>query len=1226
MNGVPRRGTGSLSLTRLWLLLSVVIISVSAFAQSNLGAIAGTVLDPTGAVVPNAKITARDPSTGTTYDTVSSSAGSYRIGSVRPGTYHVTVSVEGFKKAELTGVIVQVGDTRSLDVHLQPGAVTESVQVLADAPAIQTESSEIGTVVTTKQVLELPLPLGGAVQAMRSPEAFVFLTPGTVGPGTGGYNPTNFSGSNGGTFESKITGGQNYATEVLLDGASTSRSENGSSFDETAPSVDALGEFKVFTSTLAPEMGRTTGGIESFTTKSGTNSFHGTAYDIFRNEDMDANLWFNNLQLSQTNDPATRALFQRPLDKQNDYGLTLGGPLLIPKLYNGRDKTFFFFSWEQYRQHQGGVNNVAVPTANERNGDFSELLDTNTVLGTNPCDDTPIYAGEIFDPATTQVVQTGTGPVECRTAFMNEPGSTGNVIPQNRWSTVGQNILSFYPQPQQTTGPRVPNFAFAFSYPILDTSMTIRVDQNIRTNHKLYFTYNSRDNTRLSTTPEFDNPAGAGRFQDFFTHYIRIGYDYAISPSMLNHLIAGYNRTNSRNTGAGVRFGKNWADELGITNTAATGSSGITFPSINVDDYTGMGDSVNGDTIDNGFRLVDSLSWIKGRHDYKFGADFRYQQYSPLNFSNTAGTYHFSHGQTAATPGTGLQTGDAIANILLGMPNDANLTAYSTQARWLSDYYALYFQDSFKLKPNLTLNYGLRWEVDVPRRASEGATSNLSLTTPNPGADGFPGALVFAGSGAGRNGNVNERWVNTWYKDFGPRVGFAWSPGVLHGRTVVRGGFGILYGFLLYADFGGFQRTGFQANPGFALNGFDPAFNLDSGVPSWTPPPNLDPTQLNYQGAQYLDPSSGRPPMINNWSIEVQHEITKDMILNVAYVGQHSTHLRTNYDARNSLTPNFLDLGTLLNAPFTSQSTVAAPYPSFTAAAAARNLITAQALVPFPQYFGFNTDGTLEAFGQSSYNALQVSLKRRFRDNLNLLVSYTYSKTLTDADAALPFFATLHGGGSAQNPFNLNGEKAISNQDVPHNLVISYIYELPFGKGKKFLNKGGVADRLVGGWQISGIHRYHSGQPLSFSGGTGIPAFAGTIRPDRVAGESLYSDQWRSGHFNPLTDPMFNAAAFTDPNAACAISCSQYTFGNVPRTTGEVRMPWYLEEDFNLLKRFKFTESKEIVLQTNAINIFNRHLFDRPPLNPFIGNFGFVNTANSITFPRRLQLKLEFHY
>jgi hypothetical protein len=1207
----PKALTGTLLMA-----LTIFALSPLAFGQANQGAIAGVVEDSSGAVVAGAKLTATERSTGTVYETVTTSAGSYRFPNVRIGTYDLSVSATGFKSPTLTGIVVQIATTAAVDVKLSAGGVNETVIVQADAPTLQTESSDIGTVVSTKQILDLPLALGSTVQSMRSPEAFVYLTPGAVGPGS--------DSGNGGTFESKISGGQNYATEVLLDGSGTTRSENGSSFDETAPSVDAIGEFKVITSTLPAEFGRTTGGIESFSTKAGTNAYHGEIYEIFRNTALDANNWGNDYQLSQN--PSNRSPFQTPLDRQNDYGGTFGGPVIIPHLYNGKDRTFFFFSWEQYRQTNGGTQTSTIPTTAELGGDFSAELNTGNVLGTNPCDGTPIYQGEIFDPATTQTV----GGVECRTAFMNEPGSTGNVVPTSRFSAVGQNLISYYPAPQNSG--LINNYTFPYSYPILDTAMTFRIDQNIGSKSKAYFTYSSRTNGRISTVPEWAGPAGYGRNQEFTTHFIRFGYDYTFSPTILNHVNLGYNRTNSANVGAGVGLGggADWDSKLGIT-----GASGPMFPAINVAEGStaSFGDAVDGDTVDNGFRFNDTLTWVKGKHELKFGYEQWYQQYSPLNFQNTSGTFNFGRGQTAGTAVTANLSGNGIASLLLGELGSANVTAYASQARWLRSYFAGFVQDSFKVSPTLTVNIGLRYEIDEPQKEANGDTSNISLTTPNPGAGNLPGSLVFAGTGTGRNGNVNERWANIWKKDFGPRVGFAWSPSALKGNTVFRGGYGIIYGGLQYADFGGFNRTGFQANPSFnSVNGFDPALKIDSGLPSYPAPPSLDPTQLNFTGPQYTDPSYGRPPMIQNWSFEVQHQIASDLIMDIAYVGSHSLSLRSNYDAVNTLNPKYFALGGLLNTQIGAQSTVPLPYPTFPTTA-----IVAQALVPFPQYFGFNTDGALENLGQSTYNALEAQLTRRFHNGLNLMASYTWSKTLTDADSALPFFATLHQGGAPQNVFDRRSDKAISNQDLPQNFVLSYIYELPFGKNKKFLSHSAVADRLAGGWSISGIQRYESGQPIAFACATGVPAYNDCIRFNAVQGQSFYSSAWSSGHFNPITDSAFNAAALSDPNSTANLAArgGAYAFGTLARVDGGVRMSPYLSEDFNLLKRTKMTESSDVLLQVNFLNAFNRHVWNRPAdLNPYDAAFGQVNwgTFSStggggyLLFPRRIQLQMKVEF
>lgn len=1195
-------------------LLALSLLVGVATAQTNEGSIVGNVLDPSGAVVPNASVVATAEGTGAIYRTKATGAGAFTIGSLRIGGYNVSVSAPGFQTNEIQGVIVQIATQSTLNVTLQPGNVSETVTVNAEAPTVQSETSDIGTVVTTKQVLDLPLALGSTVQSMRSPEAFVFLIPGTVGPGTNGAGSNG--ASTGGAFESKVTGGQNYGTEILLDGASMYRSENGSSFDEAAPSVEALSEFRVETSTMPAEYGRTTGGIELFSTKSGTNSFHGTAYDLFRNKDLDANSWYNNYQG-----------LPRVLDSQNDYGGVFSGPVWIPKIYNGRNKTFFMFSWEQYRQNQGGTSTTTLPTAAEKSGDFSADLNTARIVGTNPCDGTPVYYGEIFDPSTTRTVNGTT----CRTSYLAETGR--NAIPSSQFSPIGQKILSYYPNP--LNGNTVNNYTYNYNYPLLDTTMTIRIDENINDKNKLFAMYDSRDNTRLSTNPIFNNPAGQGRSQDFFTHYARAGEDWSISPTMLNHINIGFNRTNSSNVGAGVRLGsgQNWDSVLGISNV-----SGPTFPDISTGqpNIANIGDNVDGDTIDYGYRFNDYFDWAKGKHTLRFGVDYRYQIYEPGSIANTTGTFNFGCGETAAAVGAlagNCSSGNGIASLLLGQVDNANAESYASQAKWLSHYYALFAQDTFKVSPTFTLNYGLRWEVDAPRHEAHGNTSNISLTAPNPAAGGLPGALVFAGAGAGRNGNVDETWAETWHKDVAPRLGIAWAPSRFNNKLAVRAGYGIYYGAITYADFGGDLQTGFQAIPTFSsTNGFNPAFNIASGFPAYTAPPNLSPGQVNFSANPanaYVDPSYGRPAMVNNWSMDIQSQLATDLILDLGYVGQHSTHLRSNIDPINNLNPQYFGLGARLNDTLSSPQAAALgigqPFPGF-----GTNRTIAEALLPYPQFFSLNTDCCLENLGQSSYDAFEVSLQRRFHAGLNLLASYTWSKTITDADSTLPYFANLAGGGAIQNPFNLSQEKSVSNQDIPQNFVLSYIYELPVGRGKKFLNKGGFLNEVFGGWSISGIQTYHSGQPESFCCATGIPYFDGSIRYNYVWGQSIYSQAFLNGDYNPVTTSIFNRAAFTDPNNAAYINAGgAYGFGDMSRTLGTVRSFFYTSEDFNVLKRTKLGEHSDLLFQMSFLDAFNRHIFDNHvsvDLNPNDANFGIMNPGAVILGPRRIQLQMKLEF
>lgn len=1203
----------------------------AAFSQSNLGAIAGTVLDSSGAAIANATVTATGADTGVVYKTTTTELGAYSIPNMGLGTYNVAVSAVGFKTVNETGIVIQINTTTALNVTLEPGEVTEKLTVVADAPTLQTETSDIGTVVDKRQIMELPLALGGQ-GVLRAPEAFVFLTPGTTGPGS--------NDSNNGVFEAKLAGGQNFGNEVILDGASTARADSGSAFDQTAPSVEALSEFKVTTSTVPADFGRTSGGVESFATRSGTNSFHGAAYDIFRNEDLNANAWFNNLQG-----------LPRNLDRKNDYGGTFGGPVWIPRLYNGRDKTFFFFSWEQYRQTQGSSNVSTVPTLAERQGDFSGLL-TTTVVGTNPCDGSTIFQGQIFDPSTTRTV----GGVQCRTAF------PGNKIAN--MGAVAQKVLALIPKP--TTNAFTNNFVLTSNNPILSTTTSFRIDQNWGEKHKFFFSYSSRDNENINGSPALPNPLDTTFYSSFFTHYARFGWDYFFSTSLLNHLNVGLNRVNSNSIATSVN-GSDWDKAIGLT-----GADGPTFPPIafNNDNQglSSFGSANADDDVVNSLVVADTLSWTYGRHNLHFGIDWRAFQFSVVDQSHQSPSIGFDIAQTAAEPGQGRLTGDPFASFLLGAPSSVSLAVRSRQPRFDSYYYAGYVADDFKARRDLTLNLGLRYDVETPRSEAAGAQSVLDPTAPNigtnsdPGAiapNGLPllGALIFGGSGPGHC-NCNASGAQTYHRDFAPRIGFAYSPGALFGKlhqTVLRGGYGIYYAPLTYGDFGQALTDGYTASPSFS-GAFGPALLLDSGIPSYPKPPNLDPAQDNggsgggFGGITYVAPSYGRPGMVQNWDLEIEHQFAADLILSVGYVGNHGTHLRSSLAQINNLNPHYFPLGTALQATVDSSTATAlgisAPFQNFDGLYAGSGTNTiAQALRPFPQYQSINTDCCLENVGQSTYNALLAKLERRFRNGLNVLASYTYSKTLTDADSALPAFVTFAGGGSVQNSYNLRSEKSLSYQDIPQTFVLSYLYELPVGPGKKLLSHNDVLGKVVGGWEVGGVQRYQSGQPFALGCATGIPAYDGCVRFNLVPGQPLLSPNASSfnvgqvflhggagckenpdGTFSPPAGGVtyFNCAAFIDPNAPNLVASRGYTFGDLPRIIGSVRSQGYVNEDFSIIKRTALRESQALTLKIELLNAFNRHTFARPDTGLQDGIFGA--STFTINNPRNVQFTLRYEF
>lgn len=1242
-------------------LLCVLFLSgLPLVAQSVRGSMAGNVTDTSGAVIVGAKVTATNTASGSVNKTVSSSAGTYRFPELPLGRYNVEVAAPGFSTQTEQGVLVTVNSTSALNVVLKAGEVSTSVTVNASAPTIQTQTSDVSGTVTERQVVDLPLALGG-VGAMRSPEAFVFLIPGTTGPGS--------ANSANGIFLSKIGGGQNFGAEILLDGASVVRSENGSSFDEAAPSVEAISEFKVTTSTPEAEYGRTTGGIESFVTKSGTNHYHGTAFDIFKNEALDANDWFNNgkkAYLQSIGDP-TEKNFNRGNDKKNDYGGSLGGPVWIPHIYNGKDKTFFFFAWEQFRQNLGGPYTSTVPTAAERTGNFQDRLIGGPNGQTNPCDGSPIFYGEIFDPSTTRTVN----GIRCRLPFGTPPASTTspfpsnfNVIPQGRFSKVGQAVGNLYPMP---TSPTLlsGNYTLNSSSPIVNTTYTVRIDDTINAKNTIYGSYSSRDNTRNNPT----NRAYPGpqdyitQVQNFITHYGRGGWDYIFTPTLLNHLNIGYNRTNSINQSFEALSGVNYAAQLGIGNI----STGL--PHFSVGGYSDLSRNQNGDNVDNGLRFDDSVSWQKGRNSFKFGVDWRYQEYSAIANDSLNGNFSFQGGETSATQITPYNagTGNGFASLLLGQADFGGANIPFHQAQWLSDYEAVFAQDDFKASNSLVLNLGIRYSIDRPRKEKYNDTSNFSTTAIDPHS-GLPGALIFASN----CGSCNKRWADTWFKDIAPRIGFAYTPGNSGGKTVFRGGFAVLYGPLQYSDFGGDMRTGYTANVSFPSDGFDPAFSIDGGLPAYKAGINTDPGQLDNGNANAplsfgntIMPSYGRPSQINQWNLQMQHEIAKDLIMTIGYIGNSGAHLKSQEQNINNMPMSNFARGDALTSYDLAANGISLPYAGF-------NGPVQRALRPMPQYGFIATDCCLQNVGHSSYHALIASVERRFSNGLNLQASYTWSKTITNADSLIN---VTNGVQQEQDPFNSKSQKSISNQDIPHTLVVSYLYQLPFGKNKMFLSGGNSFLRaLVSGFEIGGVQRYMSGEPFTFGCASGIPGWDNCISFDRVPNSQLSSNARRSGKLDPfrqlksgntLTAPdpnvdsifnglaipnntkgasdnakyaaLQNSPAFLDQNAfdnrrlrahqlGNCPTCDNggFLFGDVPRVTAAARNFKYYNEDFSILKRTPIGENMSFSFKVELLNAFNRHIFQTPDTQPYDSGFG-VPTA-TIDSPRNIQLtaRIEF--
>jgi hypothetical protein len=554
----------------------------------------------------------------------------------------------------------------------------------------------------------------------------------------------------------------------------------------------------------------------------------------------------------------------------------------------------------------------------------------------------------------------------------------------------------------------------------------------------------------------------------------------------------------------------------------------------------------------------------------------------------------------------------------------------------------------------LTLNLGLRWDVDTPRHEASGAQSVFSPTAVNSASPGQLGAFVYGKSATG---------ANTYFKDFGPRIGFAYSPNFMPG-TVIRGGYSIYYAALVYSDFGGSLTSGSTANPNFKnSDNFTPEQSLDAGFPAYTPPSNIQNPALSVftqNTVDYVAPSYGRPGMVQNWDLEFQHQIARDLILSIGYVGQHATRLLSNLAQTNTPNPVYNSLGAELeyqvdgsdgkNGPAILHSlgkTVPSWFTPGWGSGNTQNVI-GQLLRPFPQYGAITTSCCLENLGQSTYNALETKLERRFHNGLNLLASYTFSKTITDADSS---FSTETGFNSnvfgAQNPYNLKGEKAVSYQDIPQTFVLSYLYEIPVGPGKKYLTHG-VAGKVLGGWQLSGIQRYQSGSPTvineyatanPFSTGNYRYSLIGSPLPSHLAQWTpAQNSSWNSGcvetangMFTPAsaTNPVtVNCSAFEDPSKTSFAAGGGYVFGNIPSVVSWWRSPGYKNEDFSVIKRTTIREGQVLMFKLDIPNAFNRHVFGAIDGNPTDSFFGVPGGGGHavINAPRTLQATLRYEF
>ncbi len=975
-------------------------------------------------------------------------------------------------------------------------------------------------------------------------------------------------------------------TDILVDGATIEFASANLQMNYGV-SVEAVQEFKVMTNTFDSQYGRMGGGLVNLSTKSGTNALHGSVYDMLRNKALDANSWINKYTGQK-----------RGLDTQNDFGAIISGPVYVPWLYNGRNKSFFMFNYEGFRLDTGGSSLVSAPTQAMLGGDFSSLLTPMTLNG-------QFFPAHIIYDYTT-----------CTGVNQGQPCQP---YPENKITQAPDPVAAAMAAviPHSSETQPYYNIVQTASNPIDANMYEIRIDQNIGAKQKISgsYDYDWRPNTVYDAGAPLNTSDTSQR-----TRYLRFGHDYIFSPNVMNHFNAGFSRRYREEFSGLGGFGGNWPEKLGLKGVAQT-----TFPQISWN-YPGNQENLpsNGADkfTDNTWQYDDVVLWQNGRHSFKFGAETRMQQFNIGILTATSGEFNFASGPTS-TPADN-NSGFGFASFYLGAASNADIFLPEI-LDWRVKYYAGFVQDDWKISPKLTANLGFRYEISTPVTEAHNQMSYMNPALANPGAGGLPGAYAYLGSGTGRTGAST---IQTAFKNaYGPRLGLAYQ---VTPNTVVRAGYGIYYQSLKMGGFGENDSAGFTGSYTYPTPASPqtPAIVLSQIQAYPGPqPPFVDPSAMNGQDPTVVLSNIARPGTTQTWTLDVEQQLPAKIVADVAYVGDHGDHLQAFLHDPNQGNPANLALGSCLqvnianqvgNAACAGQAPVAAPYAGFSGS-------VSQALRPFPQYGSAQVDSVTSAdpFGDYTYHALQARIQKRVSQGLTVLASYTWSKTLTNADAEYPTEAAWEANGvsGALNVYNLKVEKGLSEFDTPQSMILSYTYQLPFGKGKQLLNQGKFAEELVGGWEIAGVQTYQSGNPLAvttanwtsgiFAGGEAN--LGASARPNMIPG--VNPNGFTGGKFVFGQSVKLNPAAFTPaPN---------FTFGNAPRTLGNVRTFANINEDLNVSKRIPlYTEKADAMFRMEFFNAFNRHQFTGFNTTASNGMGGF-GEASGTTGGRAIQAQLR---
>ena len=1111
-----------------------------------------------GAVVPGATVVATDNATREEHKATSTSSGAYTLPYLPSGTYTIRVNAPGFQVSTAENVILRVAQTMTIDIKLQVGTMTQEVVVSAKPELLESDSAEMGQYITTEEYKDWPILVS---DGQRQLQQFIF---------------DSLPGTTGGTFAGSINGGQQYSHEILIEGMPVGRSDlSGGNLDEFSPSAEAVGEFKLQTGAISAQYNGGQTAVANFQIKSGTNDLHGSVFYYLGNEA------FNSIPVQAK----TFGVTQNPKDRLNNWGYSLGGPVYIPKIYHGRNKTFFFTDFEYTKTTSLPYSGyVTLPTLAQKKGDFSCLLkpectgnpDSGSVIGADGLG-RPIIFGQLYDPHSTTKAPDGT--------FVRNP-FPGNIIPESAWDPVAKNVVQTIgitdPQfdklinNQQKIGTCCPFFR-------LHTA-ALKIDHHFNDKNQLSAYYNqsyrNRDNHscggRGPYLPIPGNETTCSKGQITPGNMGRLSLTTTISSSLVNRAAGGVNRFLNQN---GVPLlsppDGGYAAELGLTGLVPS----AIFPR-----FTFSGTNYQGGTISpfgvgtysydpNGsYIFQDDLTWIHGKHSFRFGYDYRRYVYTD-RASASLGSFGFSPLQTAL-PGFNTQTGDAFASFLLGAANTASQQVFGYTSGFHQAEHALYAMDDWKVTPKLTVNLGLRWEIIPPLSEVTNRMSEVSLSVPDPGAGGRPGALIFGGP-----------FNDTYWKEFGPRLGVAYK---VSDKLVLRAGYAMTNTPPIANSFNYVFTYGYSgANQLNALPApHDPRIYLSQKFPSFPfALPNTDPSAAEFTTGFTTARDANRPGYVQNYDFTIQFLLPAQTVLEVAYIGNKGTRIWggqsqagpwVNFAELDGLPSRMLAMGDVLNDPASAHPGVI-PYKGFPA----DEQPVSQALLPYPQYLGVE-----EAFPyntNSNYNALQVTVTRHFTSGLGFLAGYTWSKAIgyVDQNGAAAYYTTV------QDFYNRGLERATTSFSIPQNFKLTWIYDLPFGKGRKMDLHW--ANPILGGWQLSAIHNYQAGFPVQISAsGLTIPqGFAAGIRPDVLTGVPL-----TVGSTSQHVDVQ-NPSQWLNPEAFVLPPTSPggvpLRVGTAPRNFPSLRGPASYTEKFRIAKKFRlFRESQYLEIGAVMTNPFKR--------------------------------------